>query len=420
MTAFVRVCENFRDKQPVKGLSIPRKVIMAIQVLMPKIGLTMTEGKIVEWKKREGERVEKGEILFVFETEKVAFEVEAPQSGFLAKILAQVDEIVPIGGVVGLLVEKEGEQVELIAKKPEVIPKRIEEKIIEVRPERTEKIRATPMAKKIAKERGLDLKSVSASGIGGRIKRRDVEAALNKKSSEQILPRMGEGKLVKLSGMRRIIAQKMLASKIETAQTYMTISVDTTKILESRERLAPVIEKMTGVHLTITDILMKVTASAISLHPVINTRWTPEGIIWFDAIHMGMAMALEEGLIVPVIWDMGKKSLSEIAKARAALVEKGKVGKLTPDEMIGSTFTLSSLGMFGVEEFTANINQPESAILAIGAILDKPVVVNKEVVVRPMMNLTLSYDHRVIDGAKAAQFMKTLRGLMEDPILILA
>jgi len=393
---------------------------MAIQVLMPKIGLTMTEGKIVEWKKKEGERVEKGEILFVFETEKVAFEVEAPQSGFLAKILAQVDEIIPIGGVVGLLIEKEGEEVEVTPKKPEVIHEDIEKRVLEVRPDRTDRIRATPMAKKIAKERGLDLKNVVGSGIGGRIKREDVEATLDQKSSEQVLPQIAEGKLVKISGMRRIIAQKMLVSKVETAQTYMTTSVDTSKILESREKLTPIIEKMAGVHLTITDILMKITASAISLHPVINTRWTPEGIIWFDAIHMGMAMALEEGLIVPVIWDIGKKSLSETAKARAALIEKGKVGRLTPDEMKGSTFTLSSLGMFGLEEFTAIINQPESAILAVGAILDKPVVINKEVVIRPMMKLTLSYDHRVIDGAKAAQFMKTLRELMEEPILVLA
>jgi pyruvate dehydrogenase E2 component (dihydrolipoamide acetyltransferase) len=393
---------------------------MAIQVLMPKIGLTMTEGKIVEWKKREGDWVNKGEILFIFETEKVAFEVEAPQSGILAKILTQVDEIVPIGGVVGLLIEKEGEKVEVTPKKPEVIPEDIEKRVSEVRVERAEKIRATPMARKIAKERGLDLKNISGSGIGGRIKMRDVESALDRKPYEQVLPQMEQGKLVKLSGMRRIIAQKMLASKIETAQTYMIISVDTTKILESKERLAPVIKRMAGVHLTITDILMKITSSAISLHPVINTRWTPDGIIWFDAVHMGMAMALEEGLIVPVIWDIEKKSLSETAKARAELVEKGKKGKLTPDEMKGSTFTLSSLGMFGVEEFTANINQPESAILAVGAILDNPVVINKEVVVRPMMKLTLSYDHRVIDGAKAAQFMKSLKGLMEDPILILA
>jgi pyruvate dehydrogenase E2 component (dihydrolipoamide acetyltransferase) len=393
---------------------------MAIQVLMPKIGLTMTEGKIVEWKKREGEWVNKGEILFVFETEKVTFEVEAPQSGFLAKILAQVDQTVPIGEVVGLLIEKEGEKVELTPKKPDVIHEDIEKRVLEGRPDRTDRIRATPMAKKIAKERGLDLKNVVGSGIGGRIKREDVETTLDQKSSEQVLPQMAEGKLLKLSGMRRIIAQKMLASKIETAQTYITISVDTSKILESREKLTPTIEKMVGVHLTITDILMKITASAIMLHPIINTRWTPDGIIWFNAIHMGMAMALEEGLIVPVIWDIGKKSLSAIAKARAELVERGRTGKLTPDEMKGSTFTLSTLGMYGVEEFTANINQPESAILAVGAIIDKPVVVNKEVVVRPMMKLTLSYDHRVIDGAKAAQFMKSLKGLMEGPILILA
>lgn len=391
---------------------------MPIQVLMPKIGLTMTEGKIVEWKKREGEWVEKGEILFAFETEKVTFEVEAPQSGFLAKILVQVDGIVPVGGVVGLLIEREGEEVELTAKKPEAVPKGIEKRVLEVRIDRTDKVRATPMARKIARERGLDLKSVSGSGMGGRIKRKDVESALDRKSYEPVLPLMAEEKLVKLSGMRRIIAQKMLASKVETAQTYMTISVDTSKILESKEKLTPIIEKMAGVHLTITDILMKITASAISLHPIINTRWTPDGIIWFDAIHMGMAMALEEGLIVPVIWDIGKKSLSETAKARTALIEKGKIGKLTPDEMKGSTFTLSSLGMFGIEEFTAIINQPESAILAVGAILDTPVVINKEVVVRPMMKLTLSYDHRVIDGAKAAQFMKTLKAIMEDPILI--
>ena len=393
---------------------------MAIQILMPKIGLTMTEGKIVEWRKKEGDRVEKGEILFVFETEKVAFEVEAPQSGFLAKILAQVDEIVPIGGVVGLLVEKEGERVEVTAKKPEILSEGGEKKALDVRPERAEKIRATPLARKIAKERGLDLKQITGSGIGGRIKRKDVESTPDRKSFVPVSSPTAEGRLVKLSGMRRIIAQKMLASKVETAQTYMTVSVDATSILESRERLAPVIKKMTGIHLTITDILMKITSSAISAHPVINTRWTSDGILWFDAIHMGMAMALEEGLIVPVIWDAEKKSLSEIAKARAQLVEKGKSGKLTPDEMKGSTFTLSSLGMFGVEEFTANINQPESAILAVGAILDTPVVINKEVVIRPMMKLTLSYDHQVIDGAKAAQFMKTLKGLMEDPILILA
>jgi pyruvate dehydrogenase E2 component (dihydrolipoamide acetyltransferase) len=397
---------------------------MAIQVVMPKIGLTMTEGKVLEWKKGEGDWVEKGEILFVFETEKVTFEVEAPESGFLARIVAQVDEVVPVGEVVGLLVKEKSEVLEVTARKPQTAVEALEIPVLEIttgRPDRAERIRATPLAKKIAKERGIDLKSVYGSGIGGRIKARDVESAVDAKSREQLpVPMSTGGTLAKFSGMRRIIAQKMLASKIETAQTYMTVSVDATNILQSKDKLTAAVEKMAGVHFTVTDILMKITGAAIARHPVMNTKWTPEGITWFEAIHMGMAMALAEGLIVPVIWDIGKKSISEIAKARASVVEKGKTGKLTPDEMRGSTFTLSSLGMYGIEEFTAIINQPESAILAVGTIADKPVAVNKEVTVRPTMKLTLSYDHRVIDGAKAAEFMQTLRELMQDPILILA
>lgn len=392
---------------------------MAIQILMPKIGLTMSEGKIVEWKKREGEWVEKGEVLFAFETEKVTFEVESPQSGFLARILVQVDETVPIGTIVGLLTEKEGEKVDIPAERPKPHLEETKELIAEIRTSLSERIRTTPLARKMARESGLDLKKLSGSGSGRRVRRADIEKAIQMKSLEPVEKAEAE-KLVKLTGMRRIIAQKMLASKIETAQTYMSNTIDATRILEVRERLLPAIEKMVGVHLTITDILMKITASAISLHPVINTRWSEEGILWFEAIHMGMAMALGEGLIVPVIWDIGKKSLSDIARVRTELVEKGRKGMLTPDDMKGSTFTLSSLGMYGIEEFTGIINQPESAILAVGSILDKPVARNHEVVIRPMMNLTLSYDHRVIDGAKAAQFMKTLKELMEDPILIIA
>ncbi|MGO9316099.1 MAG: dihydrolipoamide acetyltransferase family protein [Syntrophobacteraceae bacterium] len=405
---------------------------MTIPVLMPKVGLTMTEGKIVEWKKVEGERVEKGEILFVFETEKVTFEVEAQQSGFLAKILAGVDEVVSVGKEVGILSEERGQVVEPTPGKPEPVPLSGETRFTELRAEKPGKIRATPMARRLARERGLDLENIASSSAGGRIRMKDVEATPAEAGEKLVLPPVGEEKLrsvpspesndqlVKLSGMRKIIAQKMLTSKVEAAQTYMVISVDATKLLETREKLKAATEKSAGVRLTITDILMKITASAIAAHPVINTRWSTDGILWIEAVHMGMAMALDEGLIVPVIRDIGDKSLSEIAKARVELVGKGKAGKLTPDEMRGSTFTLSSLGMYGIEEFTAIINQPESAILAVGAILDKPVVIEKEIVIRPIMKVTLSYDHRVIDGAKAAVFMKTLKELIEDPILILA
>jgi len=394
---------------------------MTTQVLMPKVGLTMMEGRIVEWKKQEGERVEKGEILFVFETEKVAFEVEAAHSGILARILKQVDETVQVGEVVGLLTESEEEQAELNREEPPVPQEGPEAPGPEVRAaDRGEKIRATPMARRIARERGIDLENVSASGVGGRIRMEDVESAAGSAPSPHGAPEEAEGRLVKLSGMRKIIAERMMAGKRDTAQIYMTVSIDATKLLETRERLAPLPEKSRGIRPTITDLLMKICASAVSRHPILNTRWTSEGIVWLDAIHMGMAMALEEGLIVPVIRDIGKKTLSEIAKERTALMEKGRGGELTPDEMKGSTFTISSLGMFGIEEFAAIINPPESAILAVGAILDKPVVIAKEIVVRPVMKITLSYDHRVIDGAKAAEFMKTLKEILENPSSVIA
>jgi pyruvate dehydrogenase E2 component (dihydrolipoamide acetyltransferase) len=224
-----------------------------------------------------------------------------------------------------------------------------------------------------------------------------------------------EGRLVKPSAMRRIIAERMLASKRETAQAYMAASVDATRLLETKDRLAGAVEKKAGVHLTVTDLLLKIAATAVSSHPEVNTRWAPEGILFLDAVHVGMAMSLDDGLVVPVIRDAGRKTLVEIARARAQIVERGKAGRLTPDEMKGSTVTLSSLGMFGVEEFTAILNPPESAILAVGAILDRPVVIDKQIVARPVMKVTLSYDHRVIDGAAAARFLNTFRELVEDP-----
>jgi len=312
---------------------------MTIPVLMPKIGLTMTEGKIVEWKKKEGEWVEKEEILFVFETEKVTIEVEAQQSGFLVKILVQVDGVAAVGAQVGILAETLHDAVGPAPGKAESIPAPVEERMPEPRIEKPHKIRATPMAKRLARERGIDLNSLPSPDAGGRIRMKDVEAApadaraSGKVFSQEIqeetpgqvaTPCSDEGRLVKLTGMRRVIAQKMLASKLEAAQTYMVVSVNAEKLLEARKKLKAATAAATGASLTITDLLMKVTASAVLLHPVINTRWSSDGIIWLDAVHMGMAMALDEGLIVPVIRDIGNLSLAAIAKKRAELVEKGR------------------------------------------------------------------------------------------------
>jgi pyruvate dehydrogenase E2 component (dihydrolipoamide acetyltransferase) len=199
----------------------------------------------------------------------------------------------------------------------------------------------------------------------------------------------------------------------------MVVTVDAGNLVGARRRLISSIEKQTGVRPTLTDLLAKIVAVAIERHPVMNTRWTGEGIVWLDAIHMGIATAIDDGLVVPVISNIGAKKLSDIAAERGDLIEKARTGKLPPERMRGSTFSISSLGMFGVEEFSAIINQPESAILAIGAICDTPVARDGAVVIRPMMKLTLTYDHRIIDGAKAAAFIATLKEVVEEPLLAL-
>lgn len=416
---------------------------MAVNVVMPKLGLTMVSGKIVEWKKNEGEQVNEKEIIMVIETEKVTYEVESTGTGLLHIVVAP-DVEVPVSEVVGVIAETKEEYDKIVSG---VIPVVASATAVEAPVAATaapspaaavaetgdtgERIKISPVARKMAEESKLDITKIKGTGPAGRIVREDV---LKFKEEKKAAPAPAvahapavapaapaeSDRLVKLTGMRRIIARKMLESKVQAAQAYMSNIVDATKIQEYRQILLPYIEKKAGVRITITDLMMKITAAAIEVHPVINTRWTDEGILWIKDVHMGMAMALDEGLIVPVILNINKKSLTEIAKERVSLIDRGRKGKLTPDEMKGSTFTLSAMGMFGLESFTAIINQPENAILGVGAIIDKPVVVNGQIVIRPMMNVTLTYDHRTIDGAKAGMFMTTLKSFIENPLLIIA
>jgi pyruvate dehydrogenase E2 component (dihydrolipoamide acetyltransferase) len=412
---------------------------MSSAIVMPKVGLTMTEGKIVEWRKSVGDRVELGEIIFVFETEKVSFDVEATQAGYVSKIIVPEGDTVPIGVEVALL---DGEQGASSAASTQKLttqhdaglasdvagsPPHFAEKSRE-----SGRLRATPLARRIAKSNGVELVKVVAAS-GGAVKKRDVESyvarlatasaaapepAPARDAASTVAPL--DGRVVKPSSMRAIIARKMMASTTETAQAYMLVTVDAGHLIEARGRLMPSIEKQTGVRPTLTDVLAKIVAVAIERHPVMNTRWTDDGIVWLDAIHMGIATALDDGLVVPVIRNIGSKKLSDIAVERSSLVERARSGKLPPEDMKGGTFSISSLGMFGVEEFSAILNQPESGILAVGAIIDTPVARDGAVVVRPMMKLTLTYDHRIIDGAKAAAFVATLKEVVEEPLLALA
>jgi pyruvate dehydrogenase E2 component (dihydrolipoamide acetyltransferase) len=297
-------------------------------------------------------------------------------------------------------------------------------------------VKATPLAKKVAKELGIDLSAVAGTGPGGRVLREDVEkakaagiqapaaaAAPAPAAPAQAAPSApaaaAEGRLAAFTGMRKTIAKRMLQSKVEAAQAYMGNTVDATRIQALRTELLPFIEKKSGVRITITDLMMKVTGAALREHPVINTRWTDKGVLYLPEVNMGMAMALDEGLIVPVIKNINGKSLGQVAQDRVSLIEKGKKNSFLPDDIKGSTFTLSAMGMFGLETFTAIINQPENAILAVGAIIDKPVALRGEVVIRPMMTVNLTYDHRTIDGAEAGKFMRTLKEMIEEPLYIL-
>jgi pyruvate dehydrogenase E2 component (dihydrolipoamide acetyltransferase) len=412
---------------------------MPLEIVMPKLGLTMTEGLITEWNFKEGDQVKKGDILFLIETEKVTCEVEAAQDGVLAKIVIQENETVPVGAIVGYLALA-GEDPALLdigAVEAEAAQSAADSAVVESIPDLElaasrsgtdaaqtgDRPRSTPLAKKMARKYGVDLRTVAGTGMQGRIVAADVKKAYGSKNKIRpqvtVSPDDAVGdELVPFTGMRRAIAEKMLASKVHTAQTYMTLTVDATRIMAYREDLLPYIQEKCSVRITITDILMKITAAAILEHPVINTRWTDEGVLYLKKVHMGMAMALGEGLIVPVIRDINAKAFSQIAMDRIELIRKGRENSFLPDDISGSTFTLSSMGMFGIEEFTSNINLPESAILAVGAIIDKPVALEGKVVIRPMMKMTLSYDHRVIDGAEAGKFMRTLHSFIECPIKI--
>ncbi len=409
---------------------------MPIDIVMPKLGLTMTEGLIVEWRKKNGDPVKKGDILFVLETEKVTYEVEAPEDGTLGPILVKEQETVPVGAVVATLL-KPGESAVALTAAPKATAASPDpaaatppagQAPAAAAPPAGGRVKATPLAKKLAKEYGIDLSLVTGTGPGGRVMRDDMEKARAAgvkapapapAAAAPAAAPSAEDRLVALTGMRRTIAKKMLQSKIEAAQTYMSNTVDASKIQQYREELLPYVEKKYGVRLTITDLMMKVTGAALREHPVINTRWTDKGVLYLSEVNMGMAMALDEGLIVPVIKNINAKSLGQIAQERTALIKKGKTNSFLPDDIKGSTFTLSAMGMFGIEQFTAIINQPENAILGVAAIIDKPVVVKGQIVIRPMMNVNLSYDHRTIDGAEAGKFMQTLKAFIEEPVLIL-
>jgi len=392
---------------------------MAVAVIFPKLDEAMRSGKIVRWVKNEGDWVEKGETILEIETEKTSFEIEAEASGILSKIMAKAGDEVPVAATIAFILQPGEEAPEV----PEpVVVRAKEEKQVEVAKEVGE-IKASPLAKNIAKEHKIDLSLVAGTGPGGRITKEDVLRFLEESkvvTSPPVgeAPELTEEETVRLSSMREVIAQRMTES-FQTPHFYLTVEVDAQELGETRNQLIPIIESQTGIRLTITDLIIKIATKALEDNPSLNCSYIDGAVKLFKRIDIGLVTAVEGGLVVPVIRQTNKKSLAEITQARAELIQKARERTLSREEMRGSTFTISNLGMFDIDQFNAILQPPEAAILAVGRIADKAVVRSGEIIIRPMMTLTLSIDHRVLDGVIGAQFLQSLKNYIENPFHLL-
>lgn len=371
---------------------------MVAEVRMPKLGAIMTEGIIVEWLKEEGEAVQKGETLLMVETEKVSVEVPSEDSGVLLKIVATEGTEAPVGDVIGYIGEP-GETPD------EVEPKSTAEAPTPaVAPQRSRgrsSVRASPMARKLARERGIDLSQVAGSGPRGSIVAKDLEG----------LAEAGGDEVVSLAGRRKTIAERMVRSYSSAPHVTLALDVDMSVTLQVVDRL-----REEGVQATLTGVMVAAVAAALAKHGLANSVFQNGKIRKKREIHVGVASDTEEGLVVPVIRDADKKNLSEISRELAELVAKARSGDLSVDDVTGGTFTISNLGMFGVEWFTPIINPPQAAILGIGRVRSLPSLREGKLVEVPACSLSLSFDHRILDGAQAARFLADVKEFLETKV----
>ena len=422
---------------------------MAVEIIMPKVDMVMETGTFVEWLRDEGEEVSKGEPLFVIITEKASIECESPASGLLGGCIAKPDDIIPVTELIGYILEpgeqpptpKEPQiQPEISAVIAEAVPGEpmIAQQVIVSEtnlPVSDGKARATPVARRLADEMGINLIHVQGRGPRGRIHKADVLAFDDGKALsatpqpvsitpvadlQVAMPDAIVKDVVPLVGPRRLIADRM-AYSIATAPHFMlSLNVDMSEADRLRSRLLEKVQQQTGHKLSYTAILALAAVRVLTRHPFLNASLNGDEIIQWEDVHLGIATNLEDSLIVPVIHQAQEKNLEQITSALGDLVARARDRHLTPVEMSGSTFTISNLGMFGIEAFTAIINPPESAILAVGKIVKTPVEVEGEICIKPMMNLTLSVDHRVVDGAKGARFLSDLKSVLENPYLLIS
>ncbi|WP_064965804.1 pyruvate dehydrogenase complex dihydrolipoamide acetyltransferase [Tenacibaculum ovolyticum] len=420
----------------------------AIVINMPRLSDTMEEGTVASWLKNVGDKVEEGDILAEIETDKATMEFESFNEGVLLHIGVQEGEAAPVDSLLAII-GKEGTDVATVLaaqtsgnvtasiKTEEKIesPKEEVKAVVETVTTTTSKGRifASPLAKKIAKDKGINLADVNGSGENGRIVKKDIENYTPSVKTEATVSSptttsstaavtnfaiAGEENTseVKNSQMRKAIAKALGNSKFSAPHFYLNIEVDMDNAMASRKT----INAIPDTKVSFNDMVVKACAMALKKHPQVNTSWTDNTTLFHSHIHVGVAVAVDEGLVVPVVKHTDALSLTQIGSSVRDLAGKARNKKISPAEMQGSTFTVSNLGMFGIESFTSIINQPNSAILSVGAIVQKPVVKNGEIVVGNTMKLTLACDHRTVDGAVGAQFLQTLKTFIENPVTMLA
>ena len=438
---------------------------MATKVVMEALSPTMEEGRLVKWLKNEGDQIKNGETLAEVETDKAIMELVARGEGVLRKRLLAEDTAAPVGQLIAVIAGADENIDALIggagapavaeapkaAAQPTSVPKAAAQSQGEASTPPQEKaaaapvapppaqrqsaaaapadgnggrMRSSPLARRMASDSGLDLQGVQGSGPGGRIIKRDIEAAVASGPPREAAvtgsrlpdgPVAGDSRDVPLTQIRKTIARRLSESIGPIPTFYLTAEFDMERVAEMRTAMAAMGDEY---KVSFNDIVLKAVATALSQHPEVNAHWLGDKIRYFNRVHLGMAVAIEDGLITPVIFDADRKRMSEISRESRELAKRARDRKLKPDEYTGSTFSVSNLGMFGIDQFTAIINPPEVAILAIGALEEKPVVVDGQLAHRKRMRVTMSCDHRVVDGALGAKFLQTLRRLIENPLML--
>ncbi|MEK6583277.1 MAG: dihydrolipoamide acetyltransferase family protein [Nitrospirota bacterium] len=390
---------------------------MSLKVIMPQMGESVAEGTILKWLVQEGERVAKDQSLVEISTDKIDTEIPSPVTGILKKILHSADETVPVGTVIAEINELTGEVTEEVVEKvkPPVIqpvrPAQVTEKFVEEEGEGEK--RYSPLVRKLAREYGVNLQGVKGTGAGGRITKQDLSGYIEGVQKLKIPSGPEVEEVIPLTPIRRITAERMVQSIKAAPHVTTTFEVDMTVVAKYREMNKDTIQKSQGVHLTYLPFIIMATASALRENPALNSSWSDSGIIIKKYINIGIAVSLEDGLIVPVIRKADSMNLIELARESQLLAQKARDKRLKPEDVHNSTFTITNYGISGSLFGTPIIMPPHAAILGIGAINKRPVIINDAIAIRQMAYLSLSFDHRIIDGAQADRFLSKIKNTLE-------